>query len=219
MYGLSLSRPPIPKKNHTHTTLSPLGVIRGIGRISIENCVCAVCVQCVKWMDVRAYVRDGTALVCHYHNFVSSCWLVTSVVPNNNNNHASLVFQWWVCVCSHSHNWCIPHIYIFIYGPFHIYPSKSDLYICVYIFGVGNTMFCRCGAPTLGNYDACDGPRWTMHRRKIAFFPPPPFQYRYDSAKYRTAWSPSCCYIHTLVILVHPLSHIIYIYTFIYQSR
>ena len=42
--SLSLSRPPIPKKNHTHTTLSPLGVIRGIGRISIENCVCAVCV-------------------------------------------------------------------------------------------------------------------------------------------------------------------------------
>ena len=128
-----------------------------------------------------------------------------------------------VCVCVFTFTQLVypSYIYIYLWTVPYISIKIGFIYMCVYIyiFGVGNTMFCRCGAPTMGNYDAGDGPRWTMHRRKIAFFPPPPFQYRYDSAKYRTAWSPSCCYIHTLVILVHPLSHIIYIYTFIYQSR
>ena len=135
-----------------------------------------------------------------------------------------LLFSNGGCVCVHIHTIGVSLIYIYLSMDRSIYIHQNRIYIYVYIYSVLVPMVCRCGAPTShigtsGNYDAGDGPRWTMHRRKIEFFPPPPFQYRYDSAKYRTAWSPSCCYIHTLVILVHPLSHIIYIYTFIYQSR
>ena len=142
MYGLSLSRPPIPKKNHTHTTLSPLGVIRGIGRISIGNCVCAVCVQCVCQVDgwyvyVRAYVMGRhwyvtTTISCPVVGWlqVSCQTIIIRITP--------LLFSNGVCVCVHIHTIGVSLIYIYLSmdRSIYIHQNRIYIYVCVYIYSV-----------------------------------------------------------------------------------